>query len=261
MKGMYGKRRAVIAACAATGLAAAGLLAGATTAAAVHGGQSATTTAYPYAMLIETPDGVQWCGGTLVAPTKVLTAGHCVTEADAPKKLLVIGGRTRLDSGAGTVRHVASVTVERRFVQQTLTYDAAVLTLSRPMPYRTAPVAGPADTALYANGRTATVVGWGATGTGVLATRLKAASLRLAPLPSCAPFTDPGESPALKVCGVPRTGTTDSVCRGDSGGPLLAGGKVIGIVSTGNKYCDTEYPYSVFTRASAVAHDLGLPTG
>ncbi|WP_323180227.1 trypsin-like serine protease [Streptomyces sp. NBC_01363] len=54
----------------------------------------------------------------------------------------------------------------------------------------------------------------------------------------CAPFTEPGESAALKVCGIPAAGTHDSVCRGDFGGPLVAGGKAIGVVSTGNKYCD-----------------------
>lgn len=36
---------------------------------------------------------------------------------------------------------------------------------------------------------------------------------------------------------------------------------MIGIVSTGNKYCDGQYPVSVFTRVSAVAAGLGLPVG
>ncbi|WHM41499.1 trypsin-like serine protease [Streptomyces sp. BPTC-684] len=95
-------------------------------------------------------------------------------------------------------------------------------------------------------------MGWGMTGPGALVAKLKQAVLTLVPQDSCAPFTEPGDTRDLRVCGLPRTGTTDSVCAGDSGGPL------IDIVSTGNKYCDTQHPVSVFTKVSALAPELGL---
>ncbi|MFJ9681765.1 S1 family peptidase [Streptomyces sp. NPDC101194] len=253
-------RRRAAAALTASLLAAAGLATTATPAAAIHGGQNTTVVDHPYAMLIETPDGEQFCGGTLVAPTKVLTAAHCIKDAAAPLDLLVIGGRTDMGSTKGTVRQVASVKVHPKFVQSTLTYDAAVITLSSPMPYAPLPVAGSKDSALYSFGKTAKTVGWGRTGTDTSGTRLKSAVLTLAPLKSCEPFTDPTESDAQKVCGVTAAGAHDSICRGDSGGPLVAGGKVIGVVSTGNKFCDDQFPVSVFTRVSAVASGLGLPT-
>ncbi|MFD9339110.1 S1 family peptidase [Streptomyces sp. NPDC060028] len=255
------RSRTAAAALAASVLAVSGLVAAATPAAAIHGGQNATTGGHPYAMLIETPQGQQFCGGTLVAPTKVLTAAHCVKDAAAPLDLLVIGGRTTISGTKGTVRHVASVKVHPKFEQGTLTYDAAVITLSAPMPYAPLPVAGPKDAALYAFGRTAKTMGWGRTATDTPGTRLKSAVLTLAPPAKCEPFTEPGESSALKVCGTSAAGAHDSICRGDSGGPLVTGGKVIGIVSTGNKYCDDQYPVSVYTRVSAVAAGLGLPVG
>ncbi|MGW3285130.1 S1 family peptidase [Streptomyces sp. NPDC001002] len=240
-------------------LTAAALWAAATPASAVKGGGPATTDARPYAMKIEL-DGGPFCGGTLVTPTKVLTAGHCVESAGDVSALRVIGGRTKVDSTGGTVRKVTSYRLDSRYGAPGYAYDAAVLTLDRPMPYRTIPVAGPKDAKLVADGRKATVLGWGRTGPGESATRLKQATLLLSPVADCQPYTDPDTDPATMLCGMPRPGTTDSICPGDSGGPLVSGGKVVGIVSSGNKYCDEQFPVSVFVRVDSVAADLGLHT-
>lgn len=241
-------------------LAAAALWSTAVPASAIKGGGPATTKARPYAMSIEY-NGRQFCGGTLVAPTKVLTAGHCVESAGEVSTLRVIGGRTRVDGTDGTVRKVTSARMDSRYSAPGYPYDAAVLTLDRPMPYRTIPVAGPKDGKLVADGRTPIVLGWGRTGPGVTATMLKQTKLVLSPLADCGPYTDPEiDDPTTMLCGMPRPGTSDSICPGDSGGPLISGGKVVGIVSSGNKYCDEQFPVSVFVRADSVATDLGIAT-
>ncbi|MFD5919101.1 S1 family peptidase [Kitasatospora sp. NPDC058201] len=237
-------------------LAAAGLLAvAATPAAAVHGGSDTTTRAHPFVIALETADGQQWCTGALIAPTKVLTAGHCVTEADDPTTLRVIAGRTDLTGTGGQERRVKSFKVDPRFTSA-LAHDSAVLTLDRPLRQRTVRVAGKGDEKLYRYGRTATVYGYGRTGDGQPGTHLKQAVLRLAAPVDCFPYADAETSPLLKVCGMPGPGTTDSICKGDSGGPLVVDGVVIGVVSTGNKYCDTQIPVSVFTRATDVPRSI-----
>ncbi|WP_329012304.1 S1 family peptidase [Streptomyces sp. NBC_00690] len=252
-------RRTGAAAFAASVLAATALTVTTTPATAIQGGQNTTVVAHPYSMLLLTPSGEQLCGGTLVAPTKVLTAAHCIDPA-APLDLVVVGGRTELKSAKGTVRSVKSVKIHPKYDATWLGFDAAVLSLSAPMPYAPLPIASSKDSALYAAGRTAKTMGWGKTATNTPGTRLKSAVLTQAPLKSCGPYIAPGDTSATRVCAVPGVGTKDGICQGDSGGPLVAGGRLIGIVSTGNKFCDDFLPVSVYTRASTVAAGLGLPT-
>ncbi|MER7773376.1 trypsin-like serine protease [Kitasatospora sp. NPDC096140] len=231
------------------------MAAAAAPAAAVHGGSDTTTASHPFAVALQTAAGEQWCTGALIAPTKVLTAGHCVAEADDPGSLRVIAGRTDLTGTSGQVRRVKAYRVDPRYTTG-LDHDSAVLTLDCPLSQKPVRVARQGDDALYRYGRTATLLGFGRTGSDGPGTHLKQAVLTLAPPASCDPYTSPDDSPLLKVCGLPRAGTTDSVCKGDSGGPLVVDGVVVGVVSTGNKYCDTQHPVSVFTRATDVPAKL-----
>ncbi|MFI1169228.1 S1 family peptidase [Streptomyces sp. NPDC020801] len=232
-----------------------------TPAAAVHGGSTTTIDAAPFTVMIKNPDAAEgpdsaWCGGTLVAPDKVLTAGHCVMNAGRPLSMTVVGGRTDRLSAAGEVRHITAITMDPGYSSD-LAHDAAVLTLAKPLPYKPLRVATRKDAALYATGRTATVYGWGHTDGDSSGRTFKKAVLTLSPLAACDPYANTTDT-SLKVCGTSAKGKTDSICPGDSGGPLVAGGILIGIVSAGNKYCDTQHPVSVFTKVSTVAPELGL---
>ncbi|MGW7417936.1 S1 family peptidase [Streptomyces sp. NPDC054863] len=264
----YHRRSKAAVLTAAAALAVAGLAATATPAAAIHGGKNTTTTDHPYTMEIRSKatNGVvseHICGGTLIAPDKVLTAAHCIDEEEGkpPVTFEVVGGRTDLRTTKGTVRQIASMKIHPKFDAPNYLYDAAVLTLAKPMPYKTLPVAGPKDAALFESGRSATALGWGLTATGTQGVRLKAARLTLSPLKGCDPYTQPTDTPLNKLCTIPATGTFDSTCRGDSGGPLIVAGKLVGIASTGNSYCNKDYPTALFTRTSAIVAALGVPTG
>ncbi|MDI2125548.1 S1 family peptidase [Yinghuangia seranimata] len=249
--------RALMGAVAAVALALVGV--SASPAAAIRNGRGASIEQAPYTVILMTAEGVQLCGGTLVASDKVLTAAHCVTAVDDPTTLTVIAGRTDYTQAGGRHRQVVSAKVHPLFDQGTLTYDAAVLVLDRPLPYPTLPIAGPHDGGLYQVGRKATVFGWGAMDGGVPTTTLQRTTLVVSPVPACDPYTFPEDTAALKVCGLgPKANPGTSICRGDSGGPLVEDGKLIGIVSSGNKYCTDEQPRSAFTRASAIRRGLGL---
>ncbi|WP_158280921.1 trypsin-like serine protease [Promicromonospora sp. AC04] len=147
---------------------------GATQAQAIVGGRDATTTQYPWMVFLSrvgdptTPSG-QFCGGALVAPTKVVTAAHCIDDL-TPEQFQVIGGRTDLHGQRGTVRDVVTVWNAPRVPPPAADLgdppfmgggDLAVLTLDEPMPYRTLRMVDGDDGWRYTPGRPATILGWG----------------------------------------------------------------------------------------------------
>src|ERR1044071_3281587 len=58
----------------------------------IVGGARATTDEHPWAVFLTDGAGFQFCGGTLVTPTKVLTAAHCMATT-TPTQVTVVAGR------------------------------------------------------------------------------------------------------------------------------------------------------------------------
>lgn len=234
----------------------------------IIGGTTTTISSAPWMVQLAYSDATTgegyFCGGTLVAPNKVLTAAHCVAGLDWVKNGAVVAGTADLyDTTTGTVAGVWRQWNHPRYNDATIQNDIAVLTLDRPLEQQWQRLVSAGDSASYTPGKTATVYGWGLT-SGAAGADLSA-TLRKVDLPvqsdatcNSAMQTVLGEDDFIEgsmfCAGTPATGTdegTKSPCNGDSGGPVIVGGKVVGIVSWGVAGCTAQGAYPVFTKVAS----------
>ncbi|WP_306191894.1 trypsin-like serine protease [Streptomyces sp. MK5] len=229
----------------------------------IIGGTEASLSEAPWMVQLHYYDATTgegyFCGGTLVAPTKVLTAAHCVYGLDWAKNGAVLAGTSRLPDGddlhGGRVAGVWRQWVNPTYKPATTAGgDLAVLTLTEALPYKTLQLTPSSDTTSYANGTPATVYGWGRTSSTSddLSLTLKKATVPMRSDSACTAYYGSDFVPGQMTCaGNPATGQdagTVSPCNGDSGGPLVVGGRIAGVVSWGVQDCVETGAYSVYAK-------------
>ncbi|PSL58142.1 chymotrypsin [Saccharothrix carnea] len=197
----------------------------------VVGGDRVSIADHPWVVYLTDSSGHQFCGGTLVAPTKVVTAAHCAVSR-TPRNTRVVAGREDRNSAEGKVVRLDDIWVHPDYASADQGADVAVLTLRAPVEYAPLPLAGPSDAWLYEPGTNGLVLGWGRTSEQGAASRyLLGATVPVMEDGYCHdayPQYDPDE---MTCAGYPEGGV--DTCQGDSGGPYVAGGKLIGITSWG----------------------------
>ncbi|GAA2808648.1 serine protease [Saccharopolyspora taberi] len=262
-----------VAAVALTGLLAA-------PAHAVVGGDPADTADHPWMVALgsgelhpDRPSG-QFCGATLVAPTKVVTAAHCVDDK-RPDQITAIGGRPDIRTQDGTERRVTRIwnapsepppPPPPGELPTLRGGDIAVLTLDAPMPYPTLPIATEADADVYRPGTPGRILGWGIyQEEGLLGPSpvLQQAQIPMLEFRACDeasrnhPALPTKLDPRHYVCGGYEQGGV-AACGGDSGGPLVIDGRLAGvfgpILSRGGTVC--EDAYSGYNRVATYAGEI-----
>ena len=131
----------------------------------IIGGNRADPHEYPFQVALLHHDvqdrwGAQFCGGTLISPDTVLTAGHCV-EGETAATIDILAGTNRLLPGGGQRVRARSIRRHPGYDNFTLENDIAVIQLWVNLPYDTVTPAVAGQEALYAPGTLATTIGWG----------------------------------------------------------------------------------------------------
>ena len=211
--------------------------------ASIVGGQQAAPGEFPWQVALISaggpPEVGQFCGGTLVSATRVVTAAHCTAGA-TPADIRVFAGATDLRDAAGQVRQLATISDHPRanVDSDVPRYDVSVLTLAAPVALPAAPidpVAVPGDTALWDDGSPFAVSGWGDTRLpdyrNTYPAKLHWVEVYRVSDTACGSATAYGSffRPVDMLCagelvaGDPNTpGAGKDSCQGDSGGPLAA---------------------------------------
>jgi secreted trypsin-like serine protease len=237
-------------------------------AAGIVGGQPVDVGQAPWTVAVGNPllffrPGGEICGGTRIAPTKVVTAAHCVVALrSVPWLVAVTTGRTDLTRSGGTRISVRAIWVHPQFriglLRTTVVNhnDVAVLTLARAVDQPTLPLVSRGDSTSYRPGTVARILGWGSTGEGGTGSNvLREAQVPIVSDQDCTTAFGGSYAPAEMTCaGLPGGGV--DTCEFDSGGPLAANGRLIGITSWGIG-CGRPGSPGMYTRLSSYADLVG----
>lgn len=217
-------------------------------------GQDALRGQFPHQALIflqlaENQTGI--CGGVLVTPNHVLTAGHCVLNVVSFEIHLGALVRQNFTEPGRVIRRTSDSILHPYYVAPITLNDIAILHFAEPVEFSdfVAPVKLP-EVANYYHGINAIASGFGLQNTsGSVAPVLQWASLQTINNLECYQTFGFLVARASVICAVGRE--RQSACNGDSGGPLITeNGVLIGLTSFGSgEGCHHGHP-TVFTRVN-----------
>ncbi|XP_011205096.2 chymotrypsin-2-like isoform X6 [Bactrocera dorsalis] len=212
----------------------------------IYGGQNAAEGQFPYQVLVTRADDgyITVCGGAIISRNYVLTAAHCV-NGYSPWDYSIRAGTVEFNSG-GVEIQVADVKIHPQYSDSN--YDIALLRLSSPLSFndKIKPVSLACTD--FPDGTPVIITGWGGVSSGGLADQLQYNTVYTLNHDSCVERLNTLDDSMRCL----DKSAGNGICGGDSGGPAVANGVLIGISSFGVNGCDSSLPNGftdvVYTR-------------
>ncbi|XP_052756189.1 transmembrane protease serine 9-like [Galleria mellonella] len=231
----------------------------------IVGGTPTTVEQYPYMSnmqyLLYGSLWYQFCGGSLLTSTAVLSAAHCY-EGDRPTDWRVLVGTSYASSGGQAIA-VSQIIIHNAYQSSTADADVAIIRLANSAIFSDSVGVAriPGVNYIVPDGAVVTAIGWGSlTPGGSYPEQLQHVNINVINQEICTERYDylrsqpgfqhwPRITDGMLCAGILNVGGKDA-CQGDSGGPLAHDGDiVVGITSWGYGCAHDYYP-GVNTRVS-----------